>query len=200
MPSPSRSRAARRRTDESTPDARIVGVLFADVVGFSKLSDIQFRSFVRNFLGEVGRVALRSAYKPFSANTWGDGLYYQFDSVRDTGLFGLELTEMVTSERWEDHDLPRGLTLRVAVHAGPLFECRDPVTRRPALWGTHVTRAARIEPVTPPGNVYASREFAALAAAAGVTEFSCEHVGRVSLAKMYGAAVLYHVRRRAVAT
>lgn len=187
----------RRRTDDSIPDARIVGVLFADVVGFSKLSDLQFRAFVRNFLGEVGRVASRSSCKPLTANTWGDGLYYQFNSVRDTGLFALELTEMVTREPWEERNLPSGLTLRVGVHAGPLFECRDPVTRRPALWGTHVTRAARIEPVTPPGNVYASREFAALAAAAGIGEFTCEHVGRVSLAKMYGAAVLYHVRRSA---
>jgi len=61
--------------------------------------------------------------------------------------------------------------------------------------GTHVSHAARIEPITPPGEVYASRWFAALAAADGVTEFVCEYVGRTPLAKGYGTFPTYHVRR-----
>lgn len=182
-----------------TGSARVTGVLFADVVGFSKLSDVQVRYFVRDFLGEVGRLGKRSRHQAIagSANTWGDGLFYLFDTVRDTGLFALELTELVTQCAWEERHLPAGLNLRVSVHAGPLFELDDPVTGRPARWGTHVTRGARIEPVTPPGNVYASREFAALSAAANVVDFECIRVGRVSLAKKYGESVLYHVRRRA---
>lgn len=176
--------------------AKIAGVLFADVVGFSRLSDLQFRTFVRHFLGEVGELGARSEHKPITANTWGDGLFYLFDTVRDTGLFALELTELVAKERWERWRLPAGLGLRVGVHVGPLFSCPDPVTGRPALWGNHVTRAARIEPITPPGHVYASREFAALATAMRVSEFECEPVGRVGLAKLYGDALLYHVRRR----
>ena len=178
-----------------TASARITGVLFADVVGFSRLSDLQFRTFVRRFLGEVGELGATSRHRPITANTWGDGLFYLFDTVRDTGLFALELTELVAKRRWERWNLPADLGLRVSVHVGPLFSRPDPVTGRPALWGSHITRAARIEPITPPGNVYASREFAALATAMGVSEFVCEPVGRIALPKLYGDALLYHVRR-----
>jgi hypothetical protein len=54
-----------------------------------------------------------------------------------------------------------------------------------------------MEPITPPGTVYASREFAAIAAAQGVREFDCEPVGRVRLDKKEGFAPLFVVRPRA---
>jgi len=41
-----------------------------------------------------------------------------------------------------------------------VYECKDPVTSTRAFIGTHVSRAARIEPVTPPGEVYASESVA----------------------------------------
>jgi class 3 adenylate cyclase len=46
-----------------------------------------------------------------------------------------------------------------------------------------VTRAARIEPITPPGSVYASEAFAATLAASGRQDCALEYVGEVSLAK-----------------
>jgi class 3 adenylate cyclase len=70
------------------------------------------------------------------------------------------------------------------------------VTGRPNFLGSHVSRAARIEPVTPPGQVYASPAFAALARAHGTTGLACEYVGRASLPKAYGSLALYLVRRR----
>jgi class 3 adenylate cyclase len=70
--------------------------------------------------------------------------------------------------------MPADLNLRIALHAGPVYEFNDPVTGSRSYSGTHVSRAARIEPVTPPGQVYASKAFAALAAARGVTDFACD--------------------------
>ena len=70
-----------------------------------------------------------------------------------------------------------------------------PLTEQDTFMGAHVSRAARIEPVTPPGNVYASSAFAALAATEKVREFVCEYRGRVPLAKEFGNHPLYHVLR-----
>lgn len=182
-------------TPGSRPDVRIGAVMFSDVVGFSRLKDVQVEHFVRDFLGLVGRLARDTAHKPTFANTWGDGLYFQFPDVASAGSFALELHDAVRNTDWSRYNLPT-LALRTGLHAGPLFEFLDPVTGRRCLWGRHVTRAARIEPVTPPGEVYASQEFAALVAARGVRDFDCEPVGRVSLAKAFGTARLYYVRRR----
>jgi class 3 adenylate cyclase len=62
--------------------------------------------------------------------------------------------------------------------------------------GQHISQAARIEPITPPGEVYASESFAALSASEGVDTFVCEYVGRVPLAKAFGTFPLFHVKRR----
>lgn len=176
-------------------ETRPMAILFADAMGFSKLEDEQVPRFVRHFLGAVAEVAAR--YGPRVKNTWGDGLYFLLDDVRHAGQFALDLQDRVNGTAWEELGLPRGLCLRVALHAGPLLRCEDPVTGQINYTGRHVSRAARIEPVAPPGEVYASREFAALGASQGAEEFDAEYVGRMGLAKGYGVFPTYHVRRKA---
>jgi class 3 adenylate cyclase len=193
-----RGGASDRRVTGTAPtmaNARIVGILFADVVGFSSLSDIGVVEFFYHFLGEVGRMLASFAMPPLVRQTWGDGLYLVFTNVSDAGCFALDLCDMMRRVDWARENLPPDLTVRVGLHAGPLFEFVDRVTGQLTLSGKHVTRAARVEPATPPGLVYATTEFAALAAAYGVTEFTCEPVGRVNLAKGSGVASLFRVRR-----
>ncbi|HEY7944121.1 MAG TPA: hypothetical protein VIH15_06440, partial [Casimicrobiaceae bacterium] len=59
-----------------------------------------------------------------------------------------------------------------------------------------VTKAARIEPVTPPGIVYASEAFAATLAASGRDDYTLEYIGRLALAKGYGESRIYRLDRR----
>lgn len=174
---------------------RMMALLFADAVNFSKLREEQIPLFVKHFLGAISRLPAMSKHAPEMKNTWGDGLYFVFKDVADAGLFALELADLMTASNWAEKGLPEGLNLRIALHAGPVYSCLDPITERPNFSGTHVSRAARIEPVTPPGQVYASQEFAALAAAELINQFKCEYVGQTPLAKGYGTFPTYHVRR-----
>src|SRR6185437_2205856 len=93
-------------------------------------------------------------------STWGDGLYLVFATVQEAGLFALDLSDLVTGADWASRGLPENLSLRIALHAGPVYGCRDPITGTWNYTGTHVSRAARIEPITPAGEVYASQAFA----------------------------------------
>jgi class 3 adenylate cyclase len=187
------------RKGEGTPHSlptRIMAMLFADAVNFSKLTEQQIPLFLKHFLGAIGRLISTSPHAPSIKNTWGDGLYFVFADVRDAGLFALELCELMVSTDWSRRGLPKAISLRIALHAGPVYACVDPVTEQPSYTGTHVSRAARIEPITPPGQVYSSQGFAALAAAQGVKEFTCDYVGQTPLAKGYGTFATYHVRSR----
>jgi class 3 adenylate cyclase len=185
----------------SQPDARpedkraLVSLLFADAVGFSKLAEEQIPQFVTHFLGPIAALLERSNRPPIVQNTWGDALYFAFNDIAAAGVLALQISELIRATHWPDFGLPQGMNIRIALHSGPAYPVVDPIIRQFNYTGVHVSRAARIEPITPVGAVYASQEFAALAEAVGVTEFVCQYVGVTSMAKSYGDFPTYRVRR-----
>ena len=180
--------------ERATLEPQVVGLLFADVRGFSTLSDDELPLFVEHVLGAIAEELSHAARPPLIANTWGDGLYLVFDSVRDTGAFALRLCERVRSADWRAAGFRHDLALRIGLHAGPAYAFLDPVTGRRNFIGAHVSRAARIEPITPPGEVYASHAFAALARSEGGQSFSCAYVGQTPMAKAYGTFPTYVIQ------
>jgi class 3 adenylate cyclase/tetratricopeptide (TPR) repeat protein len=183
-------------TDSRGFDPEIVGLLFADAHGFSKLNEEELPRFVEHFLGTIAAELEQLPSPPLITNTWGDGLYLVLRHVRDAGAFALRLSEAIRETDWISKGFRKALGLRIGLHAGPAYACLDPVTRRPNYIGMHVSRAARIEPITPPGEVYASGAFAALARSEGVREFTCAYVGQTPLAKGYGTYPTYVVHWR----
>ena len=191
------NKAAFSKTRESSGfTSRIVAILFADTVGFSRLTEDQIPRFIRHFLGAIAQLSRKFREGVIAKNTWGDGLYFVFSDVGLAGKFALDLADLATSTRWAEEGLPSELSLRIALHAGPVYEFRDPITRDRTYGGSHVNRAARIEPITPSGQVYASEAFAALSAVRCAESFVCDYVGQTPLAKGYGTFPAYHVRRR----
>ena len=173
----------------------LVSVVFADVVGFSKLTEPQIVPYVKHFLGGVRELSNRYKDEMTFVNTWGDAVFAVFDSVDKLGEFALDLRSFVRDTPWADLSLPDNLSIRIALHAAPASALFDPVLGKTNYFGRHISQAARIEPITPPGEVYASESFAALSASEGVESFLCEYVGRVPLAKAFGTFPLFHVKR-----
>jgi hypothetical protein len=195
---PATSPAAPAQAHDSVPTGarhEIRSMLFADAVGYSKLSEDQVSSFVAEFLAAVAQLNRRTSHRCEHVETSGDGLYMVFASALDAGHYALELSALANGFNWEAAGLPSSFNLRIALHAGPVHCGVDPVTGKPLFTGPHTSRAARIEPITPPGQVYASSAFAAVVAAAG-GGLAMRYVGRTPLAKGYGALALYHVRAR----
>ena len=195
-------RAAGPRAEAPGPAARSArpairhemrSLLFADAVGYSRLSEDQIPLYITEFLGAVADLAGRSRHRYEHVETAGDGLYMVFAEPLAAGGFALELSTLAGDTDWPARGLPQGFNLRVALHCGPVHVGRDPLTGTGIYTGPHTSRAARIEPITPPGQVYASSAFAAVAAASG-GGLVLTYVGRMPLAKGYGALGLYHVR------
>ena len=173
----------------------IKAMLFADAVGYSKLTENQIPIFIRHFLGSVGALNDRTAHRPIFMQTAGDGLYFVFRDTSDAGHYALELNRLVRTTDWVALGLPPTMDLRIGLHCGPIYCCEDPVTRQLLYTGSHTSRTARIEPITPPGQVYTSSAFAAVAAATGVDDLGFSYIGRIPLAKHYGSLAIYHVER-----
>jgi hypothetical protein len=178
------------------PHRTLKTMLFADFAGYSRLHDEFAPLFQQRFL-EIGARQIEAVgVKPLEAKTWGDALYVVFESPREGAEFALRLLESMLAVDWRSTGLPQDSRIRVALHAGPVFRSFDPIVGQEGHFGSSVMKAARIEPVTPPGMVYVSEAFAATLAASGEHGYALEYVGNLALAKNYGESRIYRLERR----
>jgi len=185
-----------RSTSERGLERRPRAMLFGDMHGFSGLRDDQLPRFIELVLGCFARVIDRNQADILLANTWGDGLFLVFDDAGKAAGCALELQEAVDAIDLAAARLPSDMKLRVGVHLGPVYGGRDPVLRRDNFFGVHVSRAARIEPVTPEGSVYVTETMAAVLALHNSATFICDYVGMTESAKHYGPMRMFLLRRR----
>ena len=185
--------------EDGRPETNTVSrtLLFADVLGFSQLSDSQVASYCEVLLGEVEKLLTNSQKKPLELNTWGDGLFMVFDKATHGADFALALCELMKrgnrESLWKDAGLPSDLAMRVSLHSSPVKQLTNPLTQKLSHWGHNVSLAARIEPITPPNQVYGSAATAALIAAEGRADLSADFVGMVPLAKSFGTLELFRI-------
>jgi class 3 adenylate cyclase len=195
-------------SSEETPRAQRAGgrkkkvkrtvkaMLFADLVGFSTFKEEQFPGYINDYLGSLAENLRRFGDKPLFKNIWGDALYFVFEDLLSAAHYALQLRDFVKNTDWSRSGLPSDLNIRIGLHAGPVFCAREPILGRTNYFGNHVNRAARIEPITNPGNVYASEQFASLLLAQSDSDIECKYVGIIVLPKRFGNYPIYHIKRR----
>jgi class 3 adenylate cyclase len=170
-------------------------MLFGDIHGFSKLSDAQLPRFTEKIMGTLAEVARRYKQHIAFINTWGDGIFVVFRDADRAAACALDMQDAIDAIDLVAEGLPATLKLRLGGHLGPVYELDDPITDRPNYYGAHVSRAARIEPITPEGCVYVTETFAAMLALHNADQFSCDYVGNTEMAKHYGRLRMFLLRR-----
>jgi len=171
-------------------------MLFADLVGYSRFAEEQYPRYIQGFLGTVAEQLKGSPSRPIFKNIWGDAILFVFRDLLAAAEYAMELRDLVRATAWQELGLPQDLAIRIGLHVGPVYYAREPVLDRLNFFGTHVNQAARIEPVTSPGNVYASEQFAAFLLAEPDSGLDCRYVGVIVLPKDFGSYPIYHIRRK----
>jgi class 3 adenylate cyclase len=182
-------------SSDRAPGRVVRSLLFADVRGFSRVTDAQAASFAKHMLGSFASVLDRHTQAIEHRNSWGDALYVVFNSTVAAAECALDLQEAASMLDLRGAGLPEHLALRIGVHVGPVFPVYDPVIETRGFMGSHVSRTARIEPVTPPGAVYVTEPFAASLELEPDHGLSCDYVGHMPAAKDYGRLRMYSLRR-----
>ena len=118
-----------------------------------------------------------------------------FDDAGKAASCALDLQAAMAGIDLAGAGLPEYLALRIGVHLGPVYAGRDPIIKQQNFFGAHVSRAARIEPVTPEGCVYVTETLAAVLAIHNAAEFTCDYVGMTEAAKNYGPMRMFLLRR-----
>jgi adenylate cyclase len=173
---------------------RTAAILFTDYAGFSRLSESAYPVFDSEVMGRVAQVLARHESRVIARNTWGDALYAVLDDAIAGAEFAIDLQQALKDFDGVQLGLEAGRGgMRIALHYGSIYQSVDRVTGQPNFLGNEVARAARIEPVTPPGDVYVTEPFAAMIALHAPDRFRCRYVGQVDLAKKYGAFPMYRL-------
>jgi class 3 adenylate cyclase/tetratricopeptide (TPR) repeat protein len=189
-----RPKRPRLRIGEVSRD--VVAILFADLVGYSRLSEDQVPHYIRGFLGTAADRLSVLGGKPLFRNIWGDAMFFVYQDLVEAAGAAMALRDMVRETDWASLGLPEDLNIRIGLHAGPVYYGVEPLLERINFFGFHVNQAARIEPITSPGNVYASEHFAALLLAESEHDLNCRYVGVISLPKEFGSYPIFHLSRK----
>lgn len=180
-------------TAGQAPPRELKAVLFADLQHFGRLDDAGLAAFYRGPLGAMGRIA--AAHAPDYRNAWGDAVQLVFSEVGQAGHCAFGLRDALTPELLTAVGLPESLVPRIALDYGPLIPVHDAVQGVAKFAGRAMTRAARVEPVTPPGQIHATQAFACEVALNPGCGLACDYAGQTATAKDFGVMPLYALRR-----
>ncbi len=178
------------------PPRKVRAIMFGDFHGFSRLTDRQMLTFYGSVMTRVASVLDKYASVIVARNTWGDGIFLMISDLSSAAGCALALQSDLGTLDLASLGLPGSLGLRLGLDAGAVFEVRDPVLKSISFTGTHINRTARLEPNTPPGEVYVTEACAAFLTMQEDREFVCEYVGIMKTPKNYGRLRTYLLRRR----
>jgi class 3 adenylate cyclase len=190
MPAPS---------EKSDVEPGVYGLIFTDYPEFSKLDERVLPLFWEDVMGRAAEVLRRRGEVIRSGNTWGDAILAVFQDAPAAAQAALDLCEELKKVNCSALGVREGAAMRIALHYGPNYSGYDPVTRGATYYGTEVSRAAPIEPVTPSGAVYVTEPIAAVLEMEDQHPFKCDYVGKIALPKGYGIYPLYRLSRNAAA-
>lgn len=114
-----------------------------------------------------------------------------FDGVLVAAECALALQAAVGAIDLAAPGLPPVIGLRLGLHYGPVYECNDSVLKQWNYFAVHVSKAARVEPITPQGCAHVTEPTAAFLALSGEIRFTCDYVGTIPAARDYGEFSMY---------
>lgn len=167
-------------------------IIFADFHGFSRIPEHQLPVFWREVMGRAAAVISQVGEQILARNSWGDALFLVLPDAGTAADLAIALRNELQSIDVHQLGLERA-GVRIALHLGPMYHAVDPVTGMANFFGSEVSRAARLEPVTPLNTIYATEPFAAALALEAPDAFELRYCGNLALAKGYGAFPVFRV-------
>ena len=173
-----------------------VTMMFGDFSGFSKLKDNEMPHFVGTSLSAAAQVMLGQSSQAQVMNTWGDGIFGVWSDPVKAAAIALDIIDELENQRLNTTQENAVLPIRISLHYGVAHKLFDPILNQHNYFGEAVSRAARIDPITPIGEVYVTEQVAAMIILENNTQLHVEYVGLLESAKGYGRIALYRVYRR----
>ncbi|ABK45609.1 hypothetical protein Mmc1_3119 [Magnetococcus marinus MC-1] len=182
----------------NTP-AKNAYILFTDLAGFSKLSDVDLRIYYSTLLPLLAQKIMKFKEESTVWNTWGDSLIVINENEASIADLAFEYRDFFNDFDYTTLNIPP-LYPRIACHFGRFDLFDDPLLsgKKNAL-GININTSARIEPITKPKEIFVTKEFKDRFEATPdpnlSNKFAFDIIGQVPLAKNFGTHELYKFRK-----
>lgn len=170
-------------------------IVFTDLKHFSVLTEAQNIDFQTHY---NKRLAIKLGALPDKAivwNTWGDAIFAAFDCANLAVEFLLTYRKFFKNNKVIYERIVKGkredvvIQPRIAAHYGKATLIEDPLRKGcKNLYGENINTSARLEPVTRPGEIFATEAFqdAWNLSTNKAHDIDFEALGEVALAKSFG--------------
>ena len=166
--------------------------MFLDIKGYSQLSDDEVGSLVDEVFPQIHGLITEREHR--HVNTWGDAIVIASDDIKDITHIALDLRDLFYKVDWRKHRITP-LRARISLHMGTMWTGVDVFTNRTLISGRTVNLAARIEPITEIGQVWATGNFVGTLKREDQTLFKWASLGTRTLPKNAGEEELFVVYR-----
>ena len=148
------------RRSEDTPmeeyNKQMGCILFGDLVGYSKLNENELKVF---FEQKDKLDKELSKLNVIIQNTWGDAILAIFTNTRDAIKYSFVLRDFFANTDWSEFLFNRPFYIRIGLHAAIFYVKMNHITKGLDVIGSQINRAARLEPVVAPGQIWVTETF-----------------------------------------
>ncbi|MGI9520908.1 MAG: adenylate/guanylate cyclase domain-containing protein [Hyphomicrobiaceae bacterium] len=167
-------------------ERRLAAILFADVVGYSRLMSEDEAGTLAALKAHRGELFLpkEAQYHGRTIKLMGDGVLMEFASVVDAVAFAVEI-QFAMQQRNADIPEERRITYRIGINLG------DIIVEGDDIYGDGVNITARLENVAEPGGVCISRPVHTQIK--GKLDLNFEHLGKVAIKNIPEPVTVFRV-------
>jgi len=166
-------------------------IMFTDIKGFTSLSKEENLVFFKYVLKDLAEVINKYKNRCIVWNTWGDALVAVTEESEVIKNLLFDYKFFFKNYDFENKNI-RPLQPRIAAHYGEFEIFEDRLLNKINAIGKDINLAARIEPVTLPGDIFVTEDFKKGFEKAG-ERVNFQYLGEVPLAKNFGSYRLYRL-------
>ncbi len=156
-------RSAPHKPREAYPATRREphAILFSDVRGYSKLSDRDILWYFNELQPALAKVIDEFRPEIQHLDTWGDAIFLVTEKASTAAKIAVALNNAIAEIDQTVLNLEEPLLMRIGLHFGPVYKLYDHLIQDYTYSSNDVNKTARIEPVTPPGEIFGTEPFVA---------------------------------------
>jgi hypothetical protein len=169
----------------------VVSMLLLRITGYQAMREKDYESFFQDLLGSLSQAMATNKWFPARYGFGGEYLFV-WENVCDAGTAAVAFMALLEAGKSK---CPPEVNFSICLHSGPVQMIVNPVLNQYTHEGAAVSKLRALSENLTPGLIFATDNFASLAAFEKASTFKCEYSGKVGVSKDSADAHVYQVSK-----